>query len=158
MKKTFLIVFALFIGFSTYSQVRRDRSGIPQTNSEPSASQIAKREREVEERKAEYINNFLTTLEADDFQKEIAKQYISSFFDKKIEVLKAKYERSFDRNEAVKKLENTHFKELEELISESDMTKIKDMIKGDFDEKEVKKKKKRKKKKKKKKDEDNDEG
>ena len=46
-----------------------------------------------------------------------------------------------------------HFKDLEELISESDMAKIKEMIKGNFDEKEiVKEKRKKKKKKRRKKD------
>ncbi|WP_111682713.1 hypothetical protein [Winogradskyella tangerina] len=156
MKKTFLIVFALFIGFNTYSQIRRDRNRIPQTNTQPSDADIAKKEREMEERKMEFINNFLTTLEADEFQKEITKQYISSFFDEKVKIIQTRYERSFDREEALKKLEDTHFKDLEELISESDMTKIKEMIKGNFDEKETKKKKK-KRKKKKKKDKDNEE-
>jgi hypothetical protein len=150
MKKLVLIIFTLFIGFSTYAQARRDRMGNPVINREPTEEEIAKYEQKLEERKDEYISNFLTTLEADDFQKEIIKQYLNSYFDSKKELLKVKYERIFDREQAIKKLDDTHFKDLEELISEKDMSKIKEMIKGNFDEKEVLKEKKKKRKKRKK--------
>lgn len=152
MKKLTLLALALLLGFSLHAQTRRDRMGNPIINREPSKEEIAKYEQKLEERKDEYIANFLTTLEADDFQKEIIKQYLNSYFEAKKEVLKVKYERIFDRDQAIKKLNESHFKDLEELISENDMTKIKDMIKGDFDEDEVKKKKKKRKKKKKDKD------
>ena len=150
MKKAALLTFILLLAFSTYAQSRRDRMGNPVISREPTEDEIAKYEQKLEDRKDEFIANFLTTLEADDFQKEIIKQYLNSYFEAKKEVLKIKYEHSIDRKEAIKKLNETHFKDLEELISENDMTKIKDMIKGDFDEKEVKKKKKKKRKKKKK--------
>ena len=158
MKNIVIVVFALFMGLNTYSQMRRNRNMVPQTNSEPSEREIEKRKREVEERKDEFITNFLTTLEADEFQKQIIRQYLDSYIMEKEALFKVKYERSFDRIEAVKKLDETHFKDLEELISESDMAKIKEMIKGNFDEKEVKKKKKKKKRKKRKKDKEEDDG
>lgn len=150
MKKLLILFFVLFLGLNLSAQMRRNRgaSRIPQTNQQPSEQDIEKRERMIEERKAEYIANFLTTLEADDFQKEIIKQYLNSYFEKKIAVIKAPYERSLFRDEAIKNLDDTHFLELEELISKSDMEKIKELIKGEFDEKEVKKKKKKKRKKK----------
>ncbi|MDY2586713.1 hypothetical protein [Winogradskyella aquimaris] len=150
MKKLILIIFALVLGFSTNAQARRDRMGNPVINREPTEEEIAKYEQKLEERKDEYISNFLTTLEADDFQKEIIKQYLNSYFDAKKELLKVKYERIFDREQAIKKLDDTHFKELTELISDEDMSKIKEMIKGNFDEKEVLKEKKKKRKKRKK--------
>ena len=152
MKKIVLILFALFIGLNVHGQRQRrgNMSGIPQTSREPSKQEIAKQKRMMEERKNEYVDNFLTTLEADDFQKQIIKQHLNSFFDAKQALFKVQFERSFDREEAAKKLVDSHFVELEELISESDMTKIKDMIQGKFDEKEVVKEKKKKKKKKKK--------
>lgn len=156
MEKLTLLALALLLGFSLHAQTRRDRMGNPIVNREPTEEEIAKYEQKLEERKDEYIANFLTTLEADDFQKEIIKQYLNSYFEAKKEVLKVKYERIFDREQAIKKLDESHFKDLEELISENDMTKIKDMIKGDFDESEVKKKKKKKKKKRKKKKKDKD--
>jgi hypothetical protein len=149
MREITLLTLALLLGFSIQAQTRRDRMGNPIVNREPTEEEIAKYEQKLEERKDEYIANFITTLEADDFQKEIIKQYLNSYFEAKKEVLKVKYERIFDRDQAIKKLDESHFKDLEELISENDMTKIKNMIKGDFDEDEVKKKKKKRKKKKK---------
>ena len=150
MKKVTLILFTLFIGFNVYGQRRGNTNRIPQTNREPTEQEIAKHKRMIEDRKDEFITNFITTLEADDFQKEIIKQYLNSYYVKKMELFKVKYERLFDREQAIKKLDDSHFKELEELISKNDMSKIKEMIKGNFDEKEVKKKKKKKKKKRKK--------
>merc|ERR1711916_33454 len=144
--KNILLAFSLILlSFNSYSQVRRNMNNIPQTSREPTEKEIAKREREVEERTEEYILNFLSTLEADDFQKEIIKQKIYSFFDAKIAIFKTQYDHNLDRKEAIKKLEENHFKELEELISENDMKKVREMIKGDFDEKEVIKDKKKKK-------------
>ncbi|NNE31016.1 MAG: hypothetical protein HKN40_01470 [Winogradskyella sp.] len=146
MKKSLLILFALFIGLNVFGQRRRSMSGIPNTQREPTEQEIAKREREIEERKAEFINNFITTLEADDFQKEIIKQYVTSYFEAKIAILKTKFQHRIDRDEALKHLEDTHFADIAELISESDMVKIKELMKGDFKEKEVVKEKKKKRK------------
>ncbi|WP_179376912.1 hypothetical protein [Winogradskyella wichelsiae] len=147
MKNLLLILFTLILGLNINAQrSRRNTNNIPQTNREPSEQDIAKREREIEERKDEYIDNFLSTLEADEFQKHIIKQNVNSFFEEKITILKTPFEHYLDRDNAIKALENTHFVELNELISESDMTKLMDMVKGGFDEKEVKKKRKKRKK------------
>ncbi|MCA0153214.1 hypothetical protein [Winogradskyella vincentii] len=151
MKKIVIALLLLFLGLNVYSQTRRDRMGNPQVSSEPSEQDIEKRKRMIEERKLEYIDNFLSTLEADEFQKVIIKQHLLTYYDAKMAVLKTRFEHSLDRNNAIKALEDNHFKELETVISEGDMNKIQDMIKGDFDEKAVKKEKKKKKKKKKKK-------
>lgn len=158
MKKTVLVLFALFLVLNVFGQRRRNTNPVPQTSTEPTDQEIAKRKRDLLERKNEYIANFLTTLEADDFQKEITKQYLNSFYDARLEVLKIRFDHLIDRKEALKNLEDNHFVELKELISEGDMSKIKDLIKGDFNEKEVvkEKKKKKKKKRKKKKKKDND--
>lgn len=155
MKTFILTLFTLVLSLNVYSQSQsqmdrnRNRNRIPQ--SEPSQQQIEAQKREIEERKDEYIANFLTTLEGDDFQKEIVKQTLNSFYDKRMALYQVRYERSIDRKDAANKLEESHFKELRELISEADMAKISEMIAGEFDEKEVKKKKKEKKKKKRKK-------
>lgn len=154
MKKIVFVAFALLLGFNTYGQGRRDRMGNPIVQREPTDKDIENYKRKVEERKEEFLANFLTTLEADDFQKEIIKQYLNSYFDEKQKLYKIKYERSFDRQQAVKKLDDSHFKDLEDLISTGDMTKIKEMIQGDFDEQEVKKEKKKKRKRRKNKDKD----
>lgn len=155
MKKIALVLFALLLSLNIQAQRQRQRGGnmnrIPQTSREPTEQEIAKREREIEERKEEFIDNFITTLEADEFQKHIIKQNIISFFDAKVAILKTKFEHNLDRKQAIENLENNHFTDLKELISEGDMTKIKEMIKGNFDEKEIVKKKKEKDKKKRKK-------
>ncbi|WP_179339020.1 hypothetical protein [Winogradskyella ludwigii] len=150
MKKTVLILFALIFGLSIHSQSRRrNNSVIPETNREPTEQEIAKREREIEERKEEYIDNFLLTLEGDEFQKHITKQNINSFLDARLVILKAPYEHYLDRVKALENLKESHFKDLKELISESDMTKVTELINGKFDEKEVAETKKEKRKKRK---------
>ena len=116
----------------------------------PNESQKERTERKMEERKQEYIDNFLSTLNADDFQKEIIKQKLISFFDEKIALSKQQYGRNFEYQEAVRKLEDSHFKDIEPMLTEENMAKIKEIIQGDFDEKEVIKEKKKKKDKKKK--------
>lgn len=142
----------MFLALNIHAQRRQNNMNrIPQTNSEPTEQEILKREREMEERKEEYIDNFISTLEADEFQKHIIKQNIITFFDDKIAILKTRFEHRLQRDQAIKILEDTHFKDLEELISEDDMSKIDEMIKGDFDEKEVVKSKKEKRKNKKRK-------
>ncbi len=159
MKKIVLIIFALFLTLNVFGQNQtqrqrqrqRNSNNIPQTNTEPTEQQIAKQMREMEERKDEYIENFLTTLEGDEFQKHIIKQNLNSFYDARVALSKTDFEHRLDRNAAYKNLEEELFSELKELISESDMTKLKDMIKGVFDEKEVKNKNKEKEKEKKKK-------
>ncbi|EDP70545.1 hypothetical protein FBALC1_07298 [Flavobacteriales bacterium ALC-1] len=152
MKKTIFIVFAIFLGLNAYSQVGRNMNDrLPRAQREPTEKDIARRDRMIKERKDKFIANFLTTLEADDFQKEIIKQHLNSFYDAKVEIFKTKFEHAIDREAAIKKLEDTHFVELTELISKGDMAKIKEMITGGFDEKEVEKEKKKKKKKKKRK-------
>ena len=153
MKKLlFLIVLVLGLSHTIDAQVMRRggdplrQSRIPQ--SQPSEEEIKKQqekfEKEMIERREEYVANFLTTLEADDFQKEIIKQTLNDYFEKKIAIFKTPFERTIERQDAVKALNKTHFEELKTLISENDMAKINAMIEGEFDEKEAKKKKKRK--------------
>jgi len=142
----FLMVLALFISESEAQRGRDLTNPNPQTNGKPSDKEIEKMKRRMEERKEEYIANFLSTLEADDFQKQIIKQSLEDFHEAKLKILKTRFERVFEREEAIKNLEKTHFIELKELISESDMKKIEALINGDFDEDKVKKKRKRKRK------------
>lgn len=159
MKNIVLIIFTLALTFNAFGQNQnqnqrqrqRQTNAIPQSSSEPTEQQIAKKKREMKERVDEYLNNFLSTLEADEFQKHIVKQNLNSFYDARIELSKTNFEHRIDRKAADKKLEEELFAEVKELISENDMTKLKDMIKGAFDEDEVVKEKKKKKKKKKRK-------
>ena len=112
--------------------------------------QRLKYEAEIEERKQEYISDFIETLDADDFQKEIIKQQMESYFDelKKINLLQL---RKLDHEEQIQKLDDTHFTDLTAMITEAQMSKIMDAVKGKWNHSEEKKKKKKKEKNRKKK-------
>ena len=139
MKKIILTVFVLLLGLNIYAQRRgkepNRNSRITQTQTEPTAKQIEKRAR-----LREYIDNFLTTLEADEPQKNIIKQKIMSFIDAKTTISNTKFENKLDQNKAIENLENIYFLEFIEIVSESDMAKIKEMTKGEFDDKSILKK------------------
>lgn len=105
-------------------------------------------EQKMEDRKQEYIANFLFTLDVDEFQKEIIKQKLETFFDEKMLIYKKPFKRTVEFEEAVRNLEQTHFKDIKEMVTEDTMSKIIEMAQGDFNEKEVIKDKKRKRKKK----------
>jgi len=150
MKKVLLLLFVISAGYSANAQLMRQGGRMQQNRmaqTQPSEEELKKQrekmEAEMKERQAEYVTNFLTTLEADDFQKEIIKQTINDYFDKKIAIYKLPFERQIERQDAVKNLNKTHFEELKTLISEGDMEKINAMIEGEFNDKDVKKKKKK---------------
>ncbi|TXE17291.1 hypothetical protein ES692_09915 [Psychroserpens burtonensis] len=107
--------------------------------------QRLKYEAEMEQKKKEYINDFVTTLKVDDFQKEIIKQQMESYFEefKKINMLGLQ---EFERKTYVQNLDDSHFSDLKAMITEDQMSKIMNALKGKWDPKEEEKKKKRKKK------------
>jgi hypothetical protein len=106
-----------------------------------------KYEAEVEQKKMEYINDFIGTLKVDDFQNEIIKQTMVSYFEEivKINLLKL---RDFERKAEIERLDAAHFTDLKAVVTEEQMFKIMDAIKGKWDHSEEKKKKKKKRKKK----------
>nr|WP_321245506.1 hypothetical protein [uncultured Psychroserpens sp.] len=110
--------------------------------------QKLKYEAEMEKKKKEYINDFVGTLKVDDFQKEIIKQQMESYFEefKKINLLRL---REFEHKALVQKLDDTHFADLKAMITEEQMEKIMDALKGKWNHSEEKKKKKKEKKRKK---------
>ncbi len=105
-----------------------------------------KYEEEVEEKKQEYINDLVATLDVDDFQKEIIKQTMDSYFEK-IKGIHAQNIPLFEKKGQIEQLDITHFKDLKTIISEEAMNKIMDALKGKWDKKKEKRKKKRKKRK-----------
>lgn len=158
MKQYLTFISFLFVTSIAVAQFGGQRGTIRNRNPAPPPTDAQKEAnaRKVEERKQEFIANFITTLDADDFQKEIIKQTINDYFVKLVELYNIQFQHSTERKDAVRAFKKEHFLELKSLISEDDMTKIKQMIDGDFEEKEVKKKKKRKRNKRKKKDSDDD--
>lgn len=150
MKKTLLFVCFLMVSITVFGQYNRRRGGSTlRTNKLGPTQNQPRSEKEKKEREKEYIATFITTLEADDFQKEIIKQTINDYFKKKVELYKLPFASITERNDVVKKFNIAHFAELKTMISETDMSRINDMITGGFKESDAKKKKRKKKKKKK---------
>jgi|AVFP01.1.fsa_nt_gi uncharacterized membrane-anchored protein YhcB (DUF1043 family) len=133
----------ILIGLGQFSFAQR-RSSVPPAK--PTEQEIEKRKRMMEERQEEYVDNFLSTLEADDFQKAVVKQYLDSYVEEKIRIYKTNFSIDKARKDAIKQLNESHFSDLKELISEDDMQKIKEFSQGEFDDSEVRKKKKKKRK------------
>ena len=153
MKKIVTLILLLFITTTALSQIQRQRrTGDPLRDripaQPPTEIQKEKMEREMEERKQQFILDFVNKLEGDEFQKEITKQTINDYFDKKIEFLKFPFESIAERKDAIKAFDTNHFSELKTLISESDMKKITDLIEGNKTEDEDDKKKKKRRRKK----------
>ena len=150
--KQLLILICLLLTTATvtaqFGGQRQNRFGRQQPNTPPNENQIAAMEKKAAERQAEYIANFISTLEADEFQKEIAKQTITDYFIKAKELTKFPFENSAQRKDGFEALKKEHFAELRSLFSEKDNEQLDKFLKGKFEEKDVKKKKKKRKKKK----------
>lgn len=102
---------------------------------------VKKLEADQEER----TNLFVSQLKADDFQKEIIKQKINSFYQEKKAIYLNNSLKYYERDDQVASLENSHFSDIKDLISEDNMTQINSFIKDNQSvlKKEKKKNKKR---------------
>jgi len=97
---------------------------IASAQSTPSEKQLERYKEEAEKQQQEYITNFLSTLkDVDDFQKHIIKQKMESFFEERAEIFKSPMQ-SYQKKDAVERLKQTHFKDIETTVSEETMSKI----------------------------------
>jgi hypothetical protein len=126
------ILFALISISSSFSQTTDERNRL-------------KYEAEVEEKKMEYINDFIGTLKVDDFQNEIIRQHMVTYFEEIVKINKLGL-RDFERKAQIERLDDSHFTDLKAVVTDVQMLKIMDAIKGKWDHGEEKKKKKKKKK------------
>ena len=131
---TFLCVFTLIT--NTFAQ---------QQGSISEKKQLERYEKDVERKKQKYIKDFVKTLDVDDFQKEIIKQSMYSYFEEitKINGLRLK---SYERDTQIELLDESHFRDLRAIVSEDVMSKIMDALTGKWDKKAEEKKKKKKRK------------
>ena len=83
MKHVIALVLVIGTLHMTNAQSRVSRQ--PQT--QPTADQIEKRKKEAEEKRDELVSNFVNSLEGDDFQKQIVKQYMDSYVDEKMTLI-----------------------------------------------------------------------
>lgn len=106
----------------------------------------ARFERQIEEKKAEYIANIVNGFELDEFQKHILTQQLHSYYDElsKIKMLDIP---TFEKTTLINDLNNSHFKDFEQMLGKEFVTKLIEKAKGE-DKTDQKKKKKKKKKKK----------
>jgi len=132
---TFLCFFTLIA--NSYSQ---------QQGSISEKKQLERYEKDVERKKQKYINDFVKTLDVDDFQKEIIKQSMYSYFEEITEINGLRL-KSYERDTQIELLDKSHFRDLKAIVSEDVMSKIMDALTGKWDKKAEKKKKKKKKKK-----------
>ncbi|MEZ4792322.1 MAG: hypothetical protein R2783_02240 [Gelidibacter sp.] len=115
----------------------------------------AQKQREAYEKKAqeeldERIQTFISDLNADDFQKEIIKQKLDSYFEEKKAIYMNNSLKYYERDEQLLTLDNSHFTDIKEMVSDDTMKQIQLFIKdaGTTLNKQKKKNKKRKNKKK----------
>ncbi len=89
---------------------------------------------------------FVSQLQVDDFQKEIIKQKIHTYFQERKKIYYNQHLKYFEREEQLSILTNTHFSDIKEMIIEETMEQIKTFVKdGGAEMKKEKKKKKKKK-------------
>ena len=90
------------------------------------------------------ILEFIKLLNADDFQKEIIKQKIQSYYQiiKAIQTADLKY---FEKEEQLKSLDTNHFADIKDIVSEDTMNAIKNFTQNNNSEIKKQKKKRNKK-------------
>lgn len=91
------------------------------------------------------IQEFLSDLQVDDFQKEIVKQKIQSFFQERKKIYLNSYLKYFERDEQLSMLTSTHFLDIKDMINDDIMEQIQTFVKdGGAEMKKNKKKNKKK--------------
>ena len=102
---------------------------------------------EAEERKNQYINDFVSTLNVDEFQQVIIKQTMESYYSEWTKI--AQYQIPvYQKKTLVEELDATHFNDLKTIVSDEVYQKVKEGVKmenyKDIQKKIKKSKKKRK--------------
>lgn len=132
-----LLIFLLFLFLLNFNNA--------EAQNDDAKKQMEKMEKEVQKKQDEYVNNFVSVLEVDDFQKEIIKQKMHAYFNAKKSIYMS-VEKQFRRDELVEQLDTTHFLDIKEMVTEDTMSKIMDSVKGTSVIKDKKNKKKKNKK------------
>jgi len=157
MKRVFILACILLTTATATAQFRNQRQNRfnQPSQSAPTENEKANMKKKQAERQKEFIENFISTLEADDFQREIAKQTLNDYFKKSKEFMKISFDNSTKRKEAFLEFRMQHFAELKALLTANDNKKLDDFFEGKFEESEVKKKRRKNRKRKKNKEDDN---
>ncbi|GAA0745999.1 hypothetical protein GCM10009431_21780 [Gaetbulibacter jejuensis] len=92
--------------------------------------------------KLEFIENLVSSLSVDDFQKEIIKQKLNSYFDEKQKIHQSNFP-SYIREEKLNELDRTHFTELKDICKDEVIGKIQEAVKNPLEHKKKNKRKKK---------------
>ena len=104
-------------------------------------------EKKIKEKLETRIETFVTELQVDDFQKEIIKQKLHSYYMEQKAIYTDMSLKYFERDEQLSTLSNSHFDDIKSMVSDDTMSQIQIFIKdvGATLEKDKKKKNKNKK-------------
>lgn len=159
MKRIIVLALLLLTTIDVSAQFGRQRQNrigrqtpvIPPNENQKEAN--LKRALEV---RAEYISAFLSSLDADEFQKEIAKQTITDFYERLNTFSSIPFGSISEKKDAFELFKNEHFKEIKSMFSENDNKKLDEFLDGKFKKEDLdNKKKKKNKRRKRNKDKDN---
>ncbi|MEZ4856048.1 MAG: hypothetical protein R2812_06185 [Gelidibacter sp.] len=107
--------------------------------------QIETFQKKLKEDQEERIQTFVSELNTDDFQKEIIKQKLNTYYDEKKLILQDETLKYFEKDEKLSILDASYFSDIKDIISENTMAAIKNFIKDNSSELKKQKKKKKKK-------------
>jgi len=99
-------------------------------------------EEQVEENKQKFISDFLKTLDVDEFQKEIIRQSIYTYFDEVVKIKKLGL-KTYEAKDALMKMRVEHFRDVKNIVSDKVMLQIEDALTGKWNPKDEKKKRKK---------------
>ena len=117
--------------------------GFAQQNLPLSKKQKERQEQEIEENKTKLIEKVLKDLGLDELQKELTRQSIVVYLEKTIKIYKSGLV-YYKRDQLIQDLDATHFVDLQGVIPDDAIEKIKKRLKGKKDDSKEKKKNKRK--------------
>lgn len=119
--------------------------GYAQQDEAEMKKQIETFQKKLKEDQEERIQKFVSELNTDDFQKEIIKQKLNTYYDEKKLILQDETLKYFEKDEKLSILDASYFSDIKDIISEDTMTAIKNFIKDNTSELKKQKKKKKKK-------------
>lgn len=139
----------MFYKIALFSFLLFSMAAVGQSN-EDLEKQRAEYEKKAKEELDERIQLFTTDLKVDDFQKEIIKQKLQSYYEERKKIYLDATLKYFERDEQLEALKTSHFSDIKDMLSEDTMSQIQSFISDtgtSFKEKKRKNKRKNKKKK-----------
>jgi hypothetical protein len=122
----------------------RNRSLVPRTNNQPSQEDYDKM---LQEQLEAHINNYMSDLEVDEFQKHIIRQKLESYYSQRLSILKNDALDVTSKRKSIEHLNNNHFNDIKDITTEEVQESIQQFIQSKPSATNKKKEKRKKKKK-----------